>query len=99
MHSTILPLYIDDYLTKPANGELGNYILDYIAMKSKELGTYVHVDTDIQIATVILDSKSIIENPVSYNIYSSDNKITQIDGNTFLKWEPIKINSAGSNLK
>ena len=40
----------NDYLTKPANGELGNYILDYIAMKSKELHTYVHVDTDNQIA-------------------------------------------------
>ena len=46
VHSTILPLYIDDYLTKPANGELGNYILDYMAMKSKEL---VHMCMLIQI--------------------------------------------------
>ena len=94
--STILPLYIDDYLTKPANGELGNYILDYIAMKSKELHTYVHVDTDNQIATVVLDSNSMNEQHVDYNTYAFENKITQIEGNTFLKWEPIKINSPGS---
>ena len=93
---TIIPLYIDDYLTKPANGELGNYILDYIAMKSKELGTYLHVDTDNQIATILLDSNNLVENYVNYNIYSFDSKISQIDGNPFLKWEPIKINSAGS---
>ena len=59
---TIIPLYIDDYLTKPANGELGNYILDYIALKSKELNTYLHVDTDNQIATVLLDSNNLVEN-------------------------------------
>tara|TARA_X000000950_G_scaffold127573_1_gene159552 strand:- start:586 stop:1998 length:1413 start_codon:yes stop_codon:yes gene_type:complete len=94
--STILPLYIDDYLTKPAIGELGNYILDYIAMKSKELDTYVHVDTDKQIATVIMDSSSLNEQHISYNILSSDKKITQINGETLIKWKPIKINSPGS---
>ena len=96
VHSTILPLYIDDYLTKPANGELGNYILDYMAMKSKELDTYVHVDTDNQIATVIMDSSNLEEQYISYNILSFDKKITQINGDTFFKWEPIKINSPGS---
>ncbi|MFL3005942.1 MAG: CapA family protein [Candidatus Neomarinimicrobiota bacterium] len=96
VHSTILPLYIDDYLTKPANGELGNYILDYMAMKSKGLNTYVHVDTDNQIATVIMDSSNLEEQYISYNILSFDKKITQINGDTFLRWEPIKINGPGS---
>ena len=65
-------------------------------MKSKELGTYLHVDTDNQIAKILLDSNNLVENYVNYNIYSFDNKISQIDGNPFLKWEPIKINSPGS---
>ena len=57
---SIDPVYIDDYLTLPAKGELGNYILDYISMRSKELNTYVHVDTDNQRAYVIVDSLSLI---------------------------------------
>ena len=31
-------------------------------MKSKELDTYVHVDTDNQIATIIIDSNNLEEN-------------------------------------
>ena len=93
---TITPLYIDDYLTKPADGELGNYILDYIADKSKELDTYVHVDIDNQFAKVIIDTNFIQRDDISYCISTLDFKSTEIDGEPYFKSEPLKLNNAGS---
>ena len=60
-------------------------------MKSKELHGYVHVDTDNQIATVVLDSNSMNEQHVDYNTYAFENKITQIEGNTFLNGNLSKL--------
>ena len=82
VESTILPLYIDDYITKPAVGELANYILDYISMKSKELDTYVHVDTDNHFAAIILDSNSMTEH-LNYFLYSSNYRETEINGTAY----------------
>ena len=56
---SITPVYIDDYIPRPATGELGNYILNYIASKSKELDTYVSINRDINKAFIILDTSEI----------------------------------------
>ncbi len=93
---TITPLYIDDYLTGPATGELGNFILDYIAMRSKELGTHVHVDTDNQRAVVILDTLSSETEHVDYNAWVVNFKPVQLFGESSFVSEPIKIAKAGS---
>jgi len=96
VESTILPLYIDDYITKPATGELANYILDYIAMKSKALDTYIHVDTDNHYAVVTIDSNSMVREHTNYFLYSFSHEQTEINGTIVQKWDPMKINSPGS---
>ena len=53
---SITPVYIDNYIPRPATGELGTYILKYIANKSKELDTYVSINRDINRAFIILDT-------------------------------------------
>ncbi|MCK4655358.1 MAG: CapA family protein, partial [Candidatus Cloacimonetes bacterium] len=53
---TITPVYLDDYIPKPATGELGNHILDYIAKKSKDQNTYLYVDRIDILANVIIDT-------------------------------------------
>ena len=40
----IIPIYLQYYLPQMANGTLANYILDYLAMKSRKLGTFIKVD-------------------------------------------------------
>ncbi|HCM16539.1 MAG TPA: hypothetical protein DHW79_11515, partial [Candidatus Cloacimonas sp.] len=46
---------------KPATGQLGIHILDYIAMKSRELDTIVAVDKQELKATVPLDLQALDE--------------------------------------
>ena len=65
-------------------------------MKSKELDTYVHVDTDNHFAAVTLDSNSMTREHVHYHLYSLSCKQTEIDGTLYQKWDPMKINSPGS---
>jgi poly-gamma-glutamate capsule biosynthesis protein CapA/YwtB (metallophosphatase superfamily) len=59
---TVLPVYIDDYIPRPAKGELGIHILDYLVQRSKELGTYLIVHKDSLTAQIILDTNSL--NPI-----------------------------------
>ena len=96
---TITPLYIDDYLTKPAVGELGNYILDYIAMRSRELDTYLHVNTDNKNAIVIIDPEENDNAHNDYDIRVSNSKPVIIDGQEYFKSEPIQLPKAGSLSK
>ncbi|MDH5186595.1 MAG: CapA family protein, partial [candidate division WOR-3 bacterium] len=60
----VTPVYIDDYIPFRARGELGIHILDYLAQRSRELGTYMIVDRDSVFAQIVLDT--IILNPVTY---------------------------------
>lgn len=56
---TLTPVYIDDYIPRRAQGELGLHILDYLAMRSRELGTTLVVDrTGVQ-ADIILDTLTL----------------------------------------
>ncbi|HNQ43497.1 MAG TPA: CapA family protein, partial [Candidatus Cloacimonadota bacterium] len=42
----VKPIYIDAYIPKPATGQLAIHILDYLAMKSRELDTVFLVDRE-----------------------------------------------------
>jgi Bacterial capsule synthesis protein PGA_cap/PKD domain/FlgD Ig-like domain len=52
----ITPIFIDDYVPHYASGELGLFVLDHLAMKSKDLNTYLHVDRQQNTAEVIIDT-------------------------------------------
>ena len=69
-HFDITPVFIDDWIPQPAVGELGLYILDYIARRSRELGTYVAVDRENITANVIMDSLTMTLYENDYQINS-----------------------------
>jgi poly-gamma-glutamate capsule biosynthesis protein CapA/YwtB (metallophosphatase superfamily) len=56
---TVEPVYIDDYIPTPARGDLGRYMLDDLAMKSRDLGTTLVVDRTAVRGTILLDSISL----------------------------------------
>ncbi|MCX7731657.1 MAG: CapA family protein [candidate division WOR-3 bacterium] len=58
-HFLLIPVFIDDYLPTPATGELGIAILRHLARLSRELGTYVIVNRESVLATVILDTGNL----------------------------------------
>ena len=90
------PVYIDDYLTVPAKGELGNQILSHIANLSNDLDTYVHVDKDYNKAYVIMDTSSMVVDMIHYNSWTKSSKPIQLNGQSYFQSEPIPLSSAGS---
>ena len=93
---SITPLYIDDYLTIPATGELANYILDYIATRSRELDTYLHVDINACRAHIITDSNSINNQSLVYTSQSTDTKQIEFNSQVYFKSNPIQLAKSGS---
>jgi poly-gamma-glutamate capsule biosynthesis protein CapA/YwtB (metallophosphatase superfamily) len=65
---TVTPVYIDDYIPMRAQGELGLYILDDLAMKSRELGTTLIVNRTAVTGIVVLDSLALTPHNVSHTI-------------------------------
>ena len=53
---TLTPMYIDDYIPVHAGGGLGLHILDYIARRSRDLDTYLWIDRENVVATIITDT-------------------------------------------
>ena len=53
----LIPVYIDDYIPLEAEGELGLFLLDHIAMKSRELNTILHVDRE-EVRALVLNDES-----------------------------------------
>ena len=92
LNYSITPIYIDDYIPKPATGELGNYILNYIAMKSKELDTYIHVNEYLNKAYVILDTLQLTNQIINYSI----NNLEWEDYENYYISKPILIPESGS---
>ncbi|MBD3237379.1 MAG: T9SS type A sorting domain-containing protein [Candidatus Eisenbacteria bacterium] len=52
---TFKPVFIDDYIPRPASGQLGREILDRLADYSRELGTLVGVDPAQMLGRIFLD--------------------------------------------
>lgn len=67
----IKPVFIDNYIPKPARGQLGKYILDYLAMRSTELNSKLRVDYNDISASVIMDDNSVLatSHPYSFNMF------------------------------
>ncbi len=64
----VKPVFIDNYIPKPATGHLGLYLLDYIAMKSRELDTIVIVDKEELTASVPLDPDNLAQTLYPFEI-------------------------------
>jgi poly-gamma-glutamate capsule biosynthesis protein CapA/YwtB (metallophosphatase superfamily) len=62
---SITPVYIDDYIPVRARGELGLYLLDDLAKRSKDLNTYLKIDRDKVVAEIVLDTTMLITTSVS----------------------------------
>jgi poly-gamma-glutamate capsule biosynthesis protein CapA/YwtB (metallophosphatase superfamily) len=88
----IKPVYIDYYIPKPATGQLGKYILDYLAMRSTELNTKLIVDYDNVSATVLMDDGDAV---VTSHPYTFNEVLTNrgAEGNVS---DPIKLPRHGS---
>ncbi|MEO0077909.1 MAG: CapA family protein, partial [candidate division WOR-3 bacterium] len=56
---TVVPVYIDDWIPRPATGELGQHILDYLAQRSRELGTLLIVSPDSLVGHIVLDTAGL----------------------------------------
>ncbi len=88
---SITPIYIDDYIPLRAEGELGTYILDYLANRSRELSTYMIVDKNEVTADIILDTLTITASEESY-----EKNITLKDENGMWISEPLKMKRNGN---
>ena len=53
---TIKPIYIDDFIPKPALDELGIYILENVVRRSKDMNTYVSINREEVSAHVVTDT-------------------------------------------
>ncbi len=88
---SVTPVYIDDWIPVPAQGELGIYILDYLARRSKDLGTYLYVDRENITADIILDT---INMEINTEIYEQDFQLYEDDG--FWISKPMCLQKDGS---
>ena len=68
-------------------------------MRSKELNTYVHVDTDNQRAYVIVDSLSMPHDIIDQSVWIENYKPVDLNGEGYFQSEPIPLAKAGSISK
>jgi len=57
---TFRPVFVDDWIPRPATGRLGREILDRMADYSRELNTVVGVDPSTSEGTIYLDPESVV---------------------------------------
>lgn len=74
---SLTPVYIDDYIPVRARGELGTYILDYLARRSRDLGTWLITNRDSVTSRVILDTTAL---PRTVNPHSDEPLLRQENG-------------------
>jgi poly-gamma-glutamate capsule biosynthesis protein CapA/YwtB (metallophosphatase superfamily) len=56
---SVTPVFIDHYIPRRASGEFGLHLLDYLARRSRDLGTYMVVDSQSVTATIVLDTTGL----------------------------------------
>ena len=79
----------DSYLTVPAEGELGNQILNHIAQLSKDLATYIHVDKDNNKAHVIMDTSSMMVEIIQHSVRTCNSLPILLNVQYYFESEPI----------
>jgi hypothetical protein len=87
----VVPVYIDDYIPMRAQGELGLYILDYLARRTKDMNTYLIVDRDSVTAQVILDTLSLTSTTEIFN-----DSLQLIEENGFWTSNPLHLRRQGN---
>lgn len=87
----IQPVYVHNYIPKPATGKLAHRILDYMAFKSRKFNTYLSVDYDNEIAEVLLNPENIQSN-IFYIL--QDSLINNGEG--IFESNPLELNRVGS---
>ncbi len=88
----VKPVFIDGYIPKPATGQLGLYILDYLAQRSRELNTRLWVDRESMEARVLMTD----DNPmVRSSAFALNQSLTGHDGSINYT-PPIKLARRGS---
>jgi poly-gamma-glutamate synthesis protein (capsule biosynthesis protein) len=88
---SVTPVYIDDYIPRRAKGELGIHILDYLAQRSKELGTYLIVNRDSATAKILLDTQNLTPTTTSYN-----NPFQLTHEGSYWTSQPVKLSQDGN---
>lgn len=83
----VVPVYIDDYIPRRAQGELGSYILDYLARRTKDLDTYLIVDRDSVTARVILDTVGLTSTITTF----SDSLALREENGSWIS-NPLRLN-------
>jgi hypothetical protein len=73
----VVPVYVDDYIPVRAQGEIGLYILDYLARRSRDMDTYLVVDRDSVTAQVILDTLGLAS---TTEIFEDSLELTEENG-------------------
>ena len=80
-----IPIYLNYYLPQIATGALGNYILDFLSMKSRKLNTFIKVDRESNIANV--------EYGEPYYTFTKDTTLVlEEDSSGSFISKPIKLN-------
>lgn len=86
----ITPIFIDDYIPKKAEGDLGKNILEYLAMRSRELNTFLAIDRQNITAEVISDTLSMTSQIFNFNLTAS-----LIDQDSCIVSPPLKLPGNG----
>jgi len=87
----IQPVFIQNYIPKPATGKLALRILDDLAYKSRKLDTYLYVDYENEIAEVLFNP----EEQMSNIFYINSDSLTN-NGNGYNVSKPIELERVGS---
>ncbi|MFC1888096.1 CapA family protein, partial [Candidatus Cloacimonadota bacterium] len=87
----VKPVYIDDWIPQEAKNELGLYILDHLAMLSRDMNTYLKIDRRDVEASVIMDTLNM------ELIYTERQEVlpVELDGD-FVISEPVRLERSGS---
>jgi poly-gamma-glutamate capsule biosynthesis protein CapA/YwtB (metallophosphatase superfamily) len=88
----VVPIYIDDYIPKRATGQLGKYILDYIAQCSTQFNTKVLVDYNDVTATIPVNDTDTQISAYNYNYNQTLTPVTGLGKVT----APFKLPRYGS---
>lgn len=87
---SVTPVFIDDYIPMRAEGGFGLHVLDYLARRSKDLGTYLIVDSQSVTASIVLDTLHLRPNIVPH---TSQVQVQQ-QGNEWIS-EPLRLAKSG----
>jgi len=88
----VMPIYIRNYIPVPATGQLGIYILDYLARRSRELDSVLRVDKNRNRGQVVLNPTQTFTLATAHEIPA---RLIPQTNNTF-RTDPIKLPRLGS---